>query len=135
MFSDTIRLLPFNGRTEQGAGFFPPMVRAMGHLLVLLQYVGDPDHEVTDDEITNELTAASTHWDARTITANVSATAVDRAELISAAISEAIQEFGEWDENARIGGLRDLSHRILQYTADLDRELVGLPGSDAGTSL
>lgn len=135
MFSDTIRELPFTGRSEQGAGFLPPMVRAMGHLMVLLEYVGDPEHEVTEDEITAELSAALLHWNARTTTQNVSTVAADRAVTLGTALLQMEEEFRDWDENTRINNLRDLNHRILQYTADLDRELVGLPGSDPGTSL
>lgn len=135
MFSDTLRELPFNGRSEQGSGFLPPMIRAMGHLMVLLEYVGDPAHEVTDEEIENELNAAEQHWAARALTENISTTASDRAALINTAIHDARGEFSGWDENTRIANLRDLTHRVVQFTADLDRELVGLAGSDPGTSL
>jgi phage baseplate assembly protein W len=135
MFRDTITELPYNARTPEGSGFFPPMVRAIGHLLVLLEYVGDPDHNVTDEEVTTELSAAIVHWESRTSTENVSTRAIDTAHTIFTALSQLRDEFPDWNEDQRITNLRDLIHRILQYVADLDRELVGLTGSDPGSTL
>jgi hypothetical protein len=135
MFSDTIAELPYRATSREGTGFFPPMVRAMGHLLVLLEYVGDPDHNVTNEEAETELAAASTHWAARADTQNVSTRADERAHIIFTALTEIREEFPNWDEGQRVNNLRDLVHRILQYVADLDRELVGLTGSDPGSTL
>jgi hypothetical protein len=134
-FVDSIRALPFAGRTQMGGGFLAPMVRAMGHLLFLLGCIADEDTPVTDEAAINELTHARDHWNARAISEAVSTPVRERAVTIGTAINEAIAEWAGWDQQARETNLRDLNHRILQYAADLDRELVGLRDSDPGTTL
>lgn len=134
-FQDTIRALPFAGRTQLGQGFLPPMIRAMGHLLFLNACLADENVTVALPEAIEELTHAREHWNARTATEAVSTAARNRAETIGTAIEEAIQEFEGWDENTRINNIRSLNHRILQYAAELDRETVGIRDSDPGTSL
>ena len=134
-FTDTIRALPFTPQTQQAQGFLPPMLRAMGHILFLNACLADENVTVADAEALNELRHAQEHWNARADTPAVSTASRERATTIGTAITEAIAEYEGWNETQRIGNLRDLSHRILQYGADLDRETVGLTNSDAGTSL
>lgn len=134
-FADTVRGLPYAARTQQGAGFVPPMVRAMGHLLFLAACVNDPDVTVTNEEARTEIGLALEHWIARATPPSVSTASANRAVAIATAITEARDEYEGWDDNARVNNLRDLTNRILQYCADLDRELTGLRDSDAGTAL
>lgn len=134
-FTDTIRSIPFAASTPNGRGFLPPMLRGMGHLLYLLGCLADEAMTVTVEQATTELTAAREHWNARTATENVSTATLGIADLLATAIGEAIREYPDWGEDARISNLRDLNHRILAFSASLDRELVGLRDSDAGTAL
>lgn len=134
-FSDTIRTLPFGARTPNGSGFLPPMVRTMGHILYLTGCLADENVTVTDEEAHTELNHAVEHWNARALTESVSTATTQRSADIGTALQEARAEFASWDAETRINNLRDLSHRILQYSADLDRELVGIPNSDPGSSL
>lgn len=134
-FSDTLQTLPFAARTANASGFLPPMVRAMGHVLYLTGCLADENVTVTDAEAHTELDHAVEHWNARAVTENVSTASADRSRAIGTLLQEARAEYAGWEPEARVNNLRDLSHRILQYSADLDRELVGLPGSDPGSSL
>jgi hypothetical protein len=134
-FSETMAQLPFTGRTPQGSGFLPPILRAMGHVLFLNACIADEAVPVSDTEAVDELEAAFNHWTERATSENLSTATVARATLIGTAIAEASAEFTGWDEQTRANNLRDLAHRIVQFGADLDRELVGLTNSDPGTSL
>lgn len=134
-FTETMAQLPYTPRTQQASGFIPPLLRAMGHILYLLGVLSDDKTEVSDEEAVTELTHAREHWNARAETSAVSAAAVERAALIRTALNEAVAEFTGWNADQRTANLRDLNNRILQYTADLDRELVGIRDSDPGSSL
>jgi len=134
-FADTIKELPFAGRTPTGSGFFPPMFRASQHILFLVACINDDDVKVTDKEALGELDEARKHWDARAKTEAVSTATHAKSDLIAKGITEAIAEYGKWTPEARTTNLRDLAHRIAQHAADLDRELVGIRDSDPGTSL
>jgi hypothetical protein len=134
-FADTLRTLPFTPQTPNGRGFIPPMLRASVHTLFLAACLADENVTVSTEEALDELRHAQTHWTARTDTTAVSTATRERATTIQTALTEAIAEFEGWDENTRINNIRDLGHRIAQFTADLDREVVGLTDSDAGTSL
>ncbi len=134
-FAETIANLPYTPRTPMASGFVPPMLRSMGHVLYLLGCLNDEQVTVSDEEGIGELTHARDHWNARAETPAVSTAAVATAALIRDALTEAVAEFVEWDADTRTANLRDLSNRIMQYTADLDRELVGIRDSDPGSSL
>jgi hypothetical protein len=134
-FVDTIRSLTYAPRTPNASGFLPPLLRAMGHIMFLDACLADPDVTVTEENALEELRHAETHWNARATTTAISTATANKSAAIGIAITEAIAEYPGWDENTRIGNLRDLTHRIVQYAADCDRELVGLRDSDAGTTL
>lgn len=134
-FKESMAELPFRGLTPDGNGFFPPMMRASGHILYLLGMVADDKITVTNDEAVAELQHAQKHWVARKITDAVSDRAQKRAKDLGLAIGYAITEYPTWADTAKAGNLRDLNNRILHYAAELDRELTGLTDSDPGTSL
>lgn len=134
-FADTIRAMPYVARTPQSSGFLPPLIRGMNHIINLLTCLADDQITVTDEEAIAELTAAREHFNGRTATPAVSTAAVERANALTTALNEAIAEYPGWNADQRIGNLRDFVHRVLQYCADLDRELVGLRTSDPGTTL
>lgn len=134
-FTDTIATIPFAPTQQAATGFLPPLVRGMGHVLYLLGCEADEAVTVTPEQATAELTAAREHWNARSETNNVSSLARERSTTLGLAISEALNEYTGWTPDQRTSNLRDLSNRIVAYTAELDRELIGLTGSDAGSSL
>lgn len=134
-FGNTIATLPFQSRSPLGSGFLPPMIRAMGHILYLVGCLADENITVTTEEAQAELEHAREHWNARATTESVSTSAAEQATIIGQAISEAHAEFADWADEAKVNNIRDLAHRILQYSANLDRELVGLTNSDPGSSL
>jgi hypothetical protein len=134
-FADTLKELPFTPRTANGSGFLPPMFRGGTHITYLLGCLSDDKTTVTPEEALAELTAAREHWNARVTTPAISTAAAGRATTILRLIDDTITEYNDWAEDSRIANVRDLSHRVGQYMADLDRELVGIPNSDPGTSL
>lgn len=134
-FADTIRNIPFTPRQGEASGFLPPMVRAMGHVLYVLGCISDDAVPKTDEECLAELRAAQVHWNARIGTTAVSTAIGTTATNISTAFGECVEEFPGWNADTRQTNLRDLTHRIVQYSADLDRELVGVRDSNPGTTL
>lgn len=134
-FTDSISAIPFAPTTNAGTGFLPPLLRALGHILYLTGCIADERVTVTDAEANTELQHAQEHWNARTGHEALSASAAALSSHISDAIGFAITEYPGWDDTHRVSNLRNLSHRILAYSAYLDRELIGLTGSDPGSAL
>jgi hypothetical protein len=134
-YTDTIRSLPYAPRTTNASGFVPPMIRAMGHILYVTGCLADESITKTDEQVLGELLAALEHWDARSETNAVSTATLARATTIHEALTLAIEEYGSWEERNRLQNVRNLANRIIAYTCDLDRELLGLTGSDPGSSL
>ena len=134
-FAEIMTQLPFSPRTDHGTGFFPPIFRASGHILFLASCIADEQVTVSTEEAREELQHALDHWGSRTDTPNISTAASERASTINTAIAEAITEYEEWTDEERLDNIRNLANRIADFSAFLDRELVGLTGSDAGHSL
>ena len=134
-FNDTIQGLTFNGRTPNGTGFLPPRWRAMGHVIHLMGMLNEENVEVTEGDAIAELQEANTHWASALDTEAVSTATRDYARGVGTAIFEAIEEYPGWTEEQRINNLRNLDQRMAQFTALLDRELVGIRDSDPGTAL
>lgn len=135
-FSDTIRTIPFSPRTPLGGGFLPPILRAQGHVLYLLGCLADEQTTVGDADAIAELTQAKEHFDARVdASAAVSTATLGLASTISTALGEARDEYTGWAPDIRLQNLRDLANRVVAFSAALDRELVGLTGSDPGSTL
>jgi len=111
------------------------MLRAMGHILYLTGCLADEAIEVTEEQALEELRQTEAHWSVRAETEAVSSAARTQANTILTAISEAIHEYPEWATTDATQNIRDLANRIMAYAAQLDRELVGLPNSDPGSSL
>lgn len=134
-FQDTILGLAFTGRSPDGQGFLPPRWRSFGHITHLLGMLNEDAVTVTPDDAIQELTEASRHWGAGQEPEAVSTATRDYAARLHTAIDEAILEYNGWTEEQRINNIRNLNQRIAQFTALLDRELVGLRDSDPGIAL
>lgn len=136
-FTDTIAQIPFTPSTTNGRGFLPPIVRAQGHVLYLLGNLADAEnHPVTDEEALSELRAAEEHFRARSNPEETISTGTRAfATLLNTALTEAITEYPGWTPENRLTNLRNLAHRVVAFSAVLDRELAGLTDSDAGSSL
>lgn len=134
-FAQALAQIPFTANTQNGAGFLPPMMRAIGHVLYVVGCVADETIPVTDADVIAELEAAGEHWNARTPTTAISTSAAARATALGTLIEYARLEYAGWPETEREGNLRSLANRLYDFTAFLDRELTGLTGSDAGSLL
>jgi hypothetical protein len=136
MFSDTIAQIPFAPTTADGSGFLPPIVRAQGHVLYLLGMLADDEVTVEDEKALAELVAAEAHFHARADASETVSTATRGiATLLNTALLEASAEYPIWTPELRITNIRNLAHRVVAFSAVLDRELVGLTGSDPGSAL
>ena len=136
MFSETIEQIPFAPSSPTGSGFLPPILRAQGHILYLLGCLADEEVTVEDDKAVEELTAAETHFHARADASETVSTATrGLATLLNTAIAQAVTEYPSWEPEVRVTNLRALAHRVVAFSAVLDRELVGLTGSDPGSTL
>lgn len=135
-FAEDLARLPYEAREQDAKGFLPPIARAVTHLTFVLAHENEEGvRHIEDDEALNELTHAQLHWQAIAGKENLSATSREHVENYGTAIDSAVAEFAEWDHDTRISNLRDLANRGAGLMAVLDRELVGLKGSDPGFSL
>ena len=134
-FTDTIRSIPYAARSAQATGYLPPTLRAMGHILYLTGCLADENVTVSDIEAIEELQQAREHWNGRAPTDATSTAINEQTRLIGTALEEAVTEYEGWDDTHRVQNLRDLANRIVGVSCALDRELLGLTGSDPGSSL
>lgn len=137
-FTDDLAALPIQSNTQDAKGFLPPILRAAGHLLFVLGNAADETIELTEEnetELLDELVHAKGHWDAITRNDAISTEATARLDAFGTAFTSAITEFGGWDRQAKLRNTRDLANRIVSFAAAMDRELVGLTDSSAGTVL
>lgn len=135
-FATDLARLPYEAREQDAKGFLPPIARAVTHLTFVLAHENEEGvRHIEDDEALDELKHAQLHWQAITGTENLSAASHQHVDNYGTALNSAITEFADWDHDTRISNLRDLAHRGAALMAVLDRELVGLKGSDPGFSL
>lgn len=135
-FTTVLAGLPFSPATENGRGFLPPIMRTTGHFLYLLGRLSDtPTRRPTDNQISEELSSIQSHMAEFTIPTYLSEQATSHVSLFKNLCDMLIENLIGWDSETRILNLRSLSNRIIQLTASLDREILGLRDSDAGQSL
>lgn len=135
-FATDLALLPFAPAKPEATGFLPPIARALGHLLFVLEHVAaERTPALPDDELLGELTHARDHWNVLDANGTLSAATLQTSNHVAAALTSAVDEFNGWDHDTRIRNLRDLAHRLVAFTVVLDRELLGLRNSDAGHAL
>lgn len=142
--------LPFNPKTSEGSGFFPPFVRAISHILYALgitddelaEAVGTKDKpgnpaKVKDIEakITEELKEAAKHLNNIEISDNLSTVAREQLETFANLLAACNSEFAAWDKDTKVVNLTAVVNKAVGITAMLDRELIGLRTSDPGSSL
>lgn len=134
-FADTIKLMPVHARTAEAKGFLPPFLRAMGHMLYLLADTAADEPKITVDEAGLEITHAFQHLQNLAGTDVLSTAARDHLATLQQALTDATVEWGDWDAKTRTKNMRDLVNRAVAISVPLDRELLGLPDSDAGLQL
>ena len=135
-FSETISQLPFTPATDHGRGFLPPFMRAGGHLLYLLGRLTDtPTRRPTDNQIRQELDSMNLHFTSFVVPEYMSEQARTHVSNFQSALTALNTEIEEWDMDTKVSNLLQLSNRLLQLMAFLDREALGLRDSDAGQEL
>lgn len=135
-FTEALAAVPLTTRGTDATGFLPPIVRAQGHLGLVLAVVADEDDaSMTDEQLLDELQQARNHWSAIMVPEAVSSTARQSIENLGDLIDATNGEWAGWEREDRVKNLRDVANRVVAFTAALDRELVGLTDSDAGSQL
>lgn len=135
-FDDIINGLAFSPSTEQGRGFMAPIMRTAGHILNLVISVGEDTWDISEDDIRQDIVDTKAHWDTiDTGDIHFSTAANEYRDGITNSFAALEAQFMEWTPEERINRLRNLANRITQYGAMLDREVLGIRNSDAGSSL
>lgn len=134
-FAEDLAALPIHATQPQAAGFLPPLLRAQGHLMLVLVQVADENATPDEDELLTELKDARDHWAAINAGDALSATATTALQNYADCLNDAIDEFQDWETKDRIKNVRDLASRAASLAVVLDRELVGLTDSDGGYNL
>ena len=135
-FAEALAAVPLTTRGPDPVGFLPPILRAQGHMALVLAVVADEeDTSMTDEQLFEELEHARLHWGAINATENVSTTARQSITNIGDLFNGLHDEWAAWERDDRVKNLRDVANRVVGFGAALDRELVGLADSDAGTQL
>lgn len=140
-FGDVINAIPFEPRSEEGTGFLPPVIRAMGHILHCVA-LATPRTAV--ERINAEISAAMGHWNNATLPEGLSSITRQQFESLTEAINMANAQIGDWITHngncadgcdCRIARLRNLSNRVISFSSRLDRELMGIRETDPGAQL
>lgn len=133
-FATDIAAIPYAPAQAEAKGFLPPFARTLGHLMFTLEAIA-AEREIPEAELLNELTEARKHWNALDHGGALSAPTAATITQLNKAFASAVKEFPDWTKDQRVRNIRDLGNRVAGYTAALDRELLGLRGSDPGHQL
>jgi hypothetical protein len=135
-FAEEIDATPIYAMTENGRGFFAPLMRAYGHLLYLAgRQAESPTRRPTNDNVQEEFNCALEHL--RSISDSTMTQATK--DTLSAAVSTialASAEFDGWSATERETNFVKLANYLLSKVGlAVDREFLGLRDSDIGSSL
>ena len=147
-FANTITGIPYNPRSEFATGFITPIMRAIGHILYAAaaaaatqpaaEEAALPQPIISEIEIERELQEAYNHLSPANFpftTANTSLAAQNLIETFVSAIRLATFEYSGWTSAERIYNLKALANAAAGITVFLDYELLGISGSNPGSSL
>lgn len=147
-FANTITGIPYNPRSEFATGFITPIMRAIGHILYAAAAAAAtqpaeegaalPQPVISEIEIERELQEAYNHLSPAHFpftTANTSLAAQNLIETFVSAIRLATLEYSGWTSAERIYNLKALANAAAGIAVFLDYELLGISGSNPGSSL
>jgi len=161
-FANTITGIPYNPRSEFATGFITPIMRAIGHILYAAaaaaatqpattatqpattatqpaaEEAALPQPVISEIEIERELQEAYNHLSPAHFpftTANTSLAAQNLIETFVSAIRLATLEYSGWTSAERIYNLKALANAAAGIAVFLDYELLGISGSNPGSSL
>lgn len=154
-FANTITRIPYNPRSEFATGFITPIIRAIGHILYAAaaatatqpataatqpaaEGAALPQPVISEIEIERELQEAYNHLSPANFpftTANTSLAAQNLIETFVSAIRLATLEYSGWTSAERIYNLKALANAAAGIAVFLDYELLGISGSNPGSSL
>jgi hypothetical protein len=135
-FAEEIDATPIYAMTENGRGFFAPLMRAYGHILYLAgRQAESSTRRPTDNDVQEEFNCALEHLRAISDTTMTQATK-DTLTIAVNAVALATVEFNEWSAIERETNFVKLANYLLSKVGlAVDREFLGLRDSDIGSSL
>jgi len=136
-FADRLNEIPFVPSGQQATGFLPPFIRMLGHMMYVVAILGNDAIEHEDAEIQQELAAAAEHWGHRDPEAasRISTRTAAYCTSIDTLLTEAARDYNAWNPATRVTNFTGLTNRIAAFAAELDHELLGLPGSNPGRAM
>lgn len=147
-FDDLNTKMVYTPKTAEGKGFLPPLLRAMVHIFYALGIAedelpktkgttaaADKKEAETMKKVKEEITASISHLDKVEISENFSSVSQDQLVTFQKTLKALSSEFDGWDRDRKINNLTSLANKAFGISAMLDRELIGLRNSDAGSNL
>lgn len=138
VYANLIGSIPYNPTAAAATGFLPPLMRAIGHILFATAAASSEPAYITEEEIERELQEAQNHLSSTNFpyTAfSLSAIATGHCERFVECVSLAAVSYTGWNAEERAYNLSTLADAAAGFAAYLDYELLGVAGSDPGTSL
>jgi hypothetical protein len=138
--NEMVRTLTNITSSEDNArGLVAPVIRAMGHILFALAALSETPVTMTEEEILDELRAASAHLTG-TLTHNpeyLSAPTAGAVTNFAAAVRLTSEAAGSWTPEQRISALGTVATAGAGLATLLDRDLAGISVRDSypGNSL
>lgn len=135
-FAEIIDRFPYNPSTDEGRGFLPLVSRSIGHILYLVgRYDDTAKSKPTKARAKEEIDGALSHWSKLNTEIGFSAKASNEISIITDALNLASIQIEDWEDASVLENTQKLVNRMIQLTANLDREVLGIRDSDAGLSL
>lgn len=130
-FDELVARFPYNPVTDNGRGFLAPFARVLGHVLYLAGRYDDKNGP-TPEKARDELTGALSHWNNMTTELGFSEKAQEEVRLIGQILEHAAAQIDSWSKDDGLKNTQKIANRLAQFAANLDREVLGIPNSDAG---
>jgi len=136
-FKELSDKLPYSPTTQNGRGFLPPFLRALGHLLYGLGRAEESKGKDKDtfSFLEGEVKDAIEHLGNVEVNSAFSKTTQDQLLVLNQAMTAYQKEYAAWTEEDKIGNLKSLVNKAMGVASNLDRELAGIRNSDPGSAL
>jgi len=133
-FEDILAKFSYTPASEEGAGFLPVIGRSSGHLLYLVGRYEDKTKPTTS-KAKEEIEGALGHWSNLVVEDYFSTKAKTEIGIIDTLLRRAQTDIESWTNEEVSLRVQSITNRMIQLLANLDREVLGIRGSDAGFNL
>ncbi len=139
-FETLLEALPYKAITKEGAGFLPPYLRMMNHLLVMLQAIPESTEKAASEKLDveflkSELTDATNHFKNITLNSYLTNGIQSSLKKFADLLILAQTDLPNWSAENASKNIIGMINRAMGIAAAMDQELIGLTNSDAGTQI